>query len=557
MQEQRIHFIFLLFFIFSLVVFWRLYVLQIKNGEYWQAIALGQQVSFEEEKGERGEIFLAGGEKVLAQNAEKFVAYIFPSKIPLQKKEEVAAILGEIFNLEKETILAEINNGKVLKREISEGQNQRLAQEKLEAVSIEKIEVRFYPHENFASHLLGFVNRDGEGQYGIEGYYNEVLQGKQGFQQQEKAFSGYLTLMGEENFSQPEPGVTLVLTLDYDIQYFAEKLLKAAQEKWKIASGEILILEPQTGKVRAIATWPRFNPNEYFKETDFKIFQNETVQKLFEPGSVFKPFTMAAGLQEKVVAPETSFVDKGFVETSGPPIYNYKKRVWGEVTMSDVLKFSINTGAVFVQEKLGRSRFLKYLEDFGFFEKTGIDLQGEVFSKNENLQQKIPRDVASASFGQAIEVTSIQLARAFTALANQGRLAKPFLVERIIFPNGQTLENSFEPGKRVISEETASKITAMLVSAVEEGYGTAAKIAGYLIAGKTGTAEIPLKKGGYVEEETVQSFVGYFPALDPQFLILIKLNNPRGATSASVSAAPMFKELAKYIIDLKQIPPDY
>lgn len=558
MSEKRIYFIFSLFFIFSLVIFWRLYSLQIKNGEYWQAIALGQQVSFKEQRGERGEIFL-NNQEPLAQNVKKFIAYIFPSKVAAQEKERVATVLGKIFNLEKEEILAKIEQGKIFKKTISAEAAKALKQENLQGVFLDTLQARLYSQGSLASHLLGFVNREGKGQYGIEGYYDEVLQGEKGFARKGRAPLGYLTLVEkEENFASPQPGADLFLSLDYEIQYFAEKLLEEARGRWKMDSGEILVLNPQTGKVLAAATLPGFDPNQYFKVEDFKIFQNGLTQKLFEPGSIFKPITMAAGLQEKVVTEETVFEDKGYVETSGPLIYNYKKRVWGQVSMNDVLKFSINTGAVFVQQKLGRARLLKYIKDFGFFEKTGIDLQGEAFSRNENLQQKVPRDVAVASFGQSIEITSMQLARSFSALANGGTLIKPLVVEKIIHPDGKVTLPEPEIGKRVISSETASRITTMLVSVVEEGYGSAARIPGYLIAGKTGTAEIPQRKGGgYVGEETVQSFIGYFPALNPQFLILIKLDNPQGVQTASVSAAPLFRDLAKHIIDLKQIPPDY
>lgn len=502
---------------------------------------------------------MADGKKILAQNVKKFIVYIFPSKISPEKKEEAAEILGRIFNLEKQEILAKIAKDKIFKKEISPAQLKALSQQKPEGVSVHEIQTRFYPHHSLASQLTGFVNRDGDGQYGVEGYYDEILQGKRGFEQKDRAPFGYLTLAGQkQTFSLPQSGADLFLSLDYEIQYFAEKLLEKAQKKWCIASGEILVIEPSTGKILALATLPGFNPNQYFKVNNLKVFQNGAIQKLFEPGSVFKPITMAAALEAKVITPETVFEDKGYVETSGPAIYNYQKKVWGKVSMIDVLKFSINTGAVFVQKKLGQERFLKYLRDFGFFEKTGVDLQGEIFSRNKNLRQKIPRDVAVASFGQGIELTPIQLVRAFAVLANGGKLVRPFLVEKIIYPNDKIVIIGPEIERRVISGRTASEITAMLIKVVEQGYGSKAKIPGYLIAGKTGTAEIPQKRSrGYAEEETVQSFIGYFPALKPQFLILVKLDNPKGVKTASLSAAPLFRDLAKYIIDLKQVPPDY
>ena len=374
----------------------------------------------------------------------------------------------------------------------------------------------------------------------------------------ERSPFGYLTLFldskTEELFSQ---GADLFLTLDYHIQYFAQKLLKEAKEKFDIDSGQIIVQEPSTGKILALVDFPGFDPNQYGQEKDLSIFLNDTLQKLFEPGSIFKPFTMAAGLEEGLITPDMEYEDKGYVNLGGPPIYNFERRVWGVQSMTDVLEESINTGAVFVEQKLGRELFLKYLQNFGFFEKTGVDLQGEEFSLNETLKRGYPRDVAVASFGQGVEITPLQLVRAFGAIANGGKLLRPFVVEKIIQPDGTEIRIKPEIQRQVISETTCAKLTSMLVSVVEQGSGRRAKIKGYFIAGKTGTAQVPLKTGGYSQEKTIHSFVGFFPALDPKVLIFIKLDNPKGVKAAALSTAPLFRELAKYIISLWQIPPDY
>ncbi|GAI03393.1 unnamed protein product, partial [marine sediment metagenome] len=302
--------------------------------------------------------------------------------------------------------------------------------------------------------------------------------------------------------------------------------------------------EPTTGRIISLATFPSFNPNQYQKETDFEIFRNGAVQKLFEPGSVFKPITMAAALEEDLITPETTYKDKGYVNVGGPSIYNYEKRVWGEQTMTNVLEKSINTGAIFVEQELGGKLFLKYLEKFGFFEKTKIDLQGEEFSSNETLRNGYPRDFATASFGQGVEITPIQLIGAFGAIANGGKLMRPYVVEKIIKEDGQEIEIQPEIQGEVISETTAAKLTSMLVSVVENGHAKGAGIDGYFIAGKTGTAQIPSKEGGYLEYETIQSFMGYFPAMNPRVLIFVKLNNPKESRSSAYSAVPLFRELA-------------
>ncbi|GAI31848.1 unnamed protein product, partial [marine sediment metagenome] len=292
-------------------------------------------------------------------------------------------------------------------------------------------------------------------------------------------------------------------------------------------------------------------PNHY-SEVDFELFQNSAVQELFEPGSAFKPITMAAALEQEKITPKTTYIDTGKVKIGEHTIHNYGEKVWGKQTMTGVLEKSINTGAVFVERQLGHELFLEYIDLFGFFEPTGIDLQGEEFSENREFKKGYEINFATASYGQGIEMTPIQLARAFCAIANGGKLVRPYIVEKIV-ENGTIIETQAEiSSEQVISQKTASQLTAMLISVVENGFAKAAKVPDYYIAGKTGTAQIPwstldIDKRGY-SQETWQSFIGFAPAFSPKFLILIKLDNP-GAKTAEYSAVPIFKELAKYIID--------
>ncbi len=533
-----------------------MFFLQIKNGDYWQVIAKGQQLSLKESIGERGNFFLEDGKKILAQNIKKNIIYVFPEKI--ENKEETAEILETIFNQPKEEILADLQENKTFKKEVSDQQFEELRKQNIRGVYGDEIQKRFYAENFLAASLIGFVNEEGDGQYGIEGYFDDILKGKQGFEKGQRSPLGYLTSFSEEDdLNPPEHGSSLVLTLDYNIQFFSEKILKEAKEKWDIDSGEIIVMEPATGKIISLATFPSFNPNEYQKETDLEIFRNGVVQRLFEPGSVFKAITMAAALEEDLITPETTYEDKGYVSVGGPIIYNYEKRVWGEQTMTNVLEKSINTGAVFVGQELGGKLFLKYLERFGFFEKTKIDLQGEEFSSNETLKNGYPRDFATASFGQGVEITPIQLVRAFGAIANGGKLMKPYVVEKIIKDNGEKIKIQPEVQGEVISETTAAKLTSMMVSVIDNGYAKRAGVNGYFIAGKTGTSQVPSKQGGYLEDETIHGFLGFFPAMNPRVLIFVKLNNPKEVTTSGYSAAPLFGKLAKYIIDLWQIPPDY
>jgi cell division protein FtsI/penicillin-binding protein 2 len=270
---------------------------------------------------------------------------------------------------------------------------------------------------------------------------------------------------------------------------------------------------------------------------------------------------MASAINEGKITPQTTYNDPGMLSIGGWPIYNYDQRTYGnDITMTEVLEKSINTGAVFAEEKLGHKNFLNYVNNFDVFEKTGIDLAGEFYSENEEFKKGYDVNFATASFGQGIEMTPLQLIRAFSALANGGKEINPYIVEGIL-NNDDAIDMTPEKNeKRVILPMTSSKITAMLVSVVENGFAKAAQVPGYYIAGKTGTSQISYaslgeNKKGY-SDETWQTFIGYAPAFDPKFIALVKLDNPAAKTS-SYSAVPIFQELGTYILDYLQVPPDY
>lgn len=556
MKTFRQYFVFFLFAFFALVIILRLYDLQIRKGEYYEVQALGQQVSFEKVPPKRGAIFLKNGELPIAQTKIKYWLYISPQKMPDSILESQSEILSSILGIEKDDMAYIMSQGKTNKQEISENIKEKIISKHMKGVYIEEVFTRVYPQGNFAAQVIGFVNEDGNGQYGVEHYYNEILKGNEFTIEKERSIFSFLNFGDDfSNNNTLGNGNDIWLTLDYNIQYFATKLLKEAKQDWDIDSGQIIVIEPSTGKILALVEYPSFDPNNYGEENDLGIFINSSVQKVFEPGSVMKAITMAAGIEEGLVTPEMTYIDEGIIEVGGPPIYNFDRRVWGEQSMIDVLEESINTGAVFVQQELGNKLFFKYVEKFGFNKKTGIDLHGEISSKNITLKNGYPRDFATASFGQGVELTAIQLVSAFSVLANGGKMMRPYIVEKIIKPTGQSQITEPKEVGQVISATTAAKLTAMLVSVVKNGSGRRAKISGYYIAGKTGTAQVAKRTGGYYEHNTIHSFLGYFPALQPQALILVKLDNPKGIGSAGYSTVPIFKELAKYIIDLKQIPP--
>ena len=548
MKHWRANLVLLLLFVFGAIIVERLFFLQIVNEGFYKALARGQQSMTTLAKGERGTVYLqdkSGNLYTLASNQRIPFAFVSPAEVVDQQK--TAAKITEVLQLEQDTVLLKLQNSdslfEPLKKHISETEVQQIRDLDLAGVYIGQEQTRSYPQATLAAHVTGFTNHDGKGQYGIEEYYNSLLNGTEGIKRSVKNPASYFL----HAFSQD--GQDIVLTIDYNIQSMAEILLERAKKNHDIEEGTIIVIDPMTGSILALANYPSFDPNAYSKVQDFSLFQNSAVQKIFEPGSVFKPLTMASGIDAGKITPSTTYEDRGVVRIGGYKVLNYDERVWGTRTMTEVLEYSINTGAVFAEAATGHRIFLDYLSRFGLFEPTDIDLAGEVYSTNKELKKGYEINYATASFGQGIEITPMQLVRAYSALANGGRLPTPHVVD-------QDMPLS-EP---IISEKTASQVTVMLVSVTENGFGKSARIPGYYVAGKTGTAQIAYsalgeKRAGY-SDKTVQSFIGYAPAFDPRFLILIKLNNPATKT-AEYSAIPIFRDLAKYIIDYYQIPPDF
>ncbi len=557
MKYWRINLILLFVILFGATLMGRLVYIQFLNHDFYKALAQGQQKDFGEVEGERGEIFLQdkkGNLYPLALNKDWQMVYASPQEI--KEKEETAERLAQILDLDEDLVLEKLNKEdsffQILKNKLSESEISQLEELDLKGIHSKKVIGRYYPQESLASPIVGFVGGEGIGQYGLEGYYDSILKGEEKFQ--EGGRNAWIDLLLSSK-DEPKKGSDIILTIDYNIQSMAERLLKETKENLDIESGQIIVIQPYSGKILAMANLPNFDPNYYFREEEQK-FQNRAIYWLFEPGSIFKAITMAAALDKGAVSPQTFYIDEGRVEIGEYTIYNYNKSVWGEKTMTEVLEKSINTGAVFAERQLGDEDFLTYVDKFGIFQPTGIDLQEETFSQNKELKKGYEINYATASFGQGIEMTPIQIVRAYCAVINGGKMIKPYVVEKMSDENNKSFEEEVEIVERqVISSSTSSKLTAMLVSVVENGYAKGARIPGYYVGGKTGTAQVP-EAGVYSPDKTWQTFIGFAPAFEPEFLILVKLDNPKTRT-AEYSALPVFHKLAKYIIDYYQIPSDY
>jgi len=560
----RVNTILILIFIFGAAIISRLFFLQILDRKLYEAQALGQQVAFNNIVGSRGQIFCensqetkgsrgSGEVKSLAINKDNWTISANPKDI--KDKAAFAEALSKNIGEIQDQILSELNSEDsyiILKKNLSTADLDKIKALNLNGLSWQNVPQRFYPQGEMASETIGFFGGSGSGQYGVEDYYEDILKGKSGVQEER---SGLDSIFSNDNQISLD-GSDIYLTIDYNIQFQAEALLKQEQKKDDIDSGQIIVMKPDTGKILALANFPNFDPNQYSKETDLSIFQNSAVQKLFEPGSIMKPFTMAAALNEGKITPDTTYIDAGVLTFGLKSIHNFANEIYGKQTMTQVLENSINTGAVFAEQQISHKTFFSYIDKFGFTSKTGIDLQGEVYSKNDNLKNGPDFNFATASFGQGIGLTPIQIARGFCAIANGGKLVKPYIVEKIV-NGGDETDTKPEVSQPIVSQQTISQLNSMLINVADKGFNGVAKIPGYYFGGKTGTAQVPLKNGkGYDLDKTIQSYVGYGPAFNPQFLILVKLDNPKVSKSA-LSAVPVFKQLAQYIINYWQIPPDY
>jgi cell division protein FtsI/penicillin-binding protein 2 len=551
------------FFLAAIVIVGRLFYLQIIQHKYYSALALGQQVGFAEVQGGRGEIFSAnsreshgsvssGELKSLAINKEHWLVSAVPKNIPNQA--EMAKVLGQAIGQSPDSILTKFNRSDsyvILKKDLTDAQVAAVKKIRSNGVSLENSPGVYYPQGSMAAQVLGFYSGNLEGQYGIEGYYDDVLQGKKGVQEQKKGLDAIdLTPLSDLN------GSDIYLTIDSNIQFQAESLLQEAHKSIDIDSGQVVVMRPDSGRILALANYPSFDVNDYSSVSNIGIFQNSVIQKLFEPGSVFKPFTMAMALQEKKVTPESTFYDSGSVKIGPDTVSNFDHEKYGMQTMSGILEKSINTGAVYLSQLLSHDTFSNYLDRLGFNDKTGIGLQGEVASQNTYLKNGSDFGFATAAFGQGIEMTPIQLVRAFSVFPNGGKMSKPYIVDKIVHGGEQEVTKPVISGE-VISPQVANQVTTMMINVVDRGFGNGAKIPGYYLAGKTGTAQVPLENAkGYYVDKTIQSFIGFGPALKPEFEILVKLDNPKVPKSA-LSAVPIFKKLSQYIINYWQIPPDY
>lgn len=563
LKNWRIHIAFLFICLFFAAVVYRLFSLQIIDYKFYSAKAKNQHEFSKILNPRRGSVFMKdrfGDVYPLATVKDAATVYAVPKEVI--DKSAAAEKLSKILNIDKDLILQRISKKddpyEPIKSKISDEELAMIKNNPINGVYISTEENRFYPYDNVAGSLIGFVSKPGDdfvGQYGLEKIYNEKLAGKKGALVADKGVGDAIIFTGDRSYEPALDGADLVLTIDPNIQFKSEEILKNAVEKWQAERGTVIVYDPKTGAVRAMASYPSFNPNEYSKVDNMSVYLNSAVQNVFEPGSVIKTITMAIGLDLGLITLDTKYIDSGVVKIGGYKVMNFDNQAHGEKTMSEVLALSLNTGAVFVQQKIPKPAFKEYFQKFSFSEKTGIDLPGELPGNILNLNTNRDINYATASFGQGMAITPMQLVAAVGVFANKGKLMKPYVVDEIKFQDGTTQKTQPQAMRQVVSQDTAAKITSMMVGVVSQGFDKHAGVEGYQVAGKTGTAQLPDGKGGY-SGDFIHSFIGFAPASNPKFLALIKIEKPKGNIFASNTLPPFFGDLTNYLLNYYEIPPD-
>ena len=544
----------------------RLYFIQIVHGDEYRAEAAGQYVASAGEMPERGKILFTTktGENPAAATTQSTWRVTINPKL-LKNSEQAFSILSGIAEVDRDRFFASAAKKDDPYEEVvfklDDKQAQEVRNADIEGMTVVREEWRFYPAAELAAHALGFVGYVGEkkaGVYGLERYWEDTLRHDDGglyINPFAEIFSNVEALVARDPSGQEGDIIT---SLEPEVQRELEKTIDAvvAAHGPKIAGG--IVMDPQSGEIFAIGVRPAYDPNTFNTVEDQRVFQNPLVESIYEMGSIMKPLTMAAGIDVDAVSPKTTYNDKGCVSKSDAKFCNFDLKGRGVVDMQEVLSQSLNTGVSFVVDKMGNERFAEYVKKYGLGEETGIDLPNEAAGNIDALfvQGAADIDFASASFGQSIAVSPIEMIRALSSLGNSGKLPEPHIVKAVRYENGITRKIAQADQVQVLKPETAETVTNMLVKVFDDALLEGAlKHEHYSIAAKTGTAQIA-GPGGYYTDRYLHSFFGYFPAHDPKFIVFLYALEPHGEMYASRTLARPFDELAKFLINYYNLPPD-
>ncbi len=534
----------------------RAFHLQVLCRDDWQKRAERQHQKVIPLIPQRGTIFDRNGE-ALALSLEVDSIYLEPQKVTDSAK--AGRLLADALSLKAPAVRSKLQSGKSflwLKRQVSPREADLVRAMNLEGVGFIKEHRRFYPNSEIGAQVIGFTGLDPEGLEGLELKYDSVILGQGGYLVMERDALGRGIGAGDQVIEGAERGSDLYLTLDKNLQYLAEKELAEGVKSSRARAGTAIVVDPQSGEILAMASQPDYNPNAFSRHRPAQ-WRNRALTDTYEPGSTIKMFLLAAALNEGVVKPsDTIDCGNGSWRVGGKVIHDHHP--YGRLKLHEVLKVSSNIGSAKIGKALERERYYNYLRGFGFGETSGVELPGEQPGLLRKPSQWFEIDLAAISFGQGLTVTPLQVAMATAAVANNGYLMAPYVVERVVNTYGEVVE-THQPRvkKQVVSPAVARQIKEMLVKVTEEGgTGTLATVPGYRVAGKTGTAQkVDPVTGTYSMDKSVASFVGFVPADDPRLVILVVLDEPEGKTFGGLVAAPIFSRIAAQALRYLKVAP--
>ncbi|MFC1700205.1 peptidoglycan D,D-transpeptidase FtsI family protein [Patescibacteria group bacterium] len=587
-SDIRLNLVFVGFLLFFIVILARLFQVQVLNHDRYSALAQEQYWDLSIIPAKRGDILSSDGH-VLAGTQTYYLMYAEPQKIENSHKlaNDLANLLTDMrFEIDPEDE-APAESKSQMALELFESMYNQLSldllwvplQRQLTPIEKEKVEalefgglgfeeepVRYYPEDTLAAHILGFVasNEGGEktGYFGIEGSLNEDLKGKPGRVMEETDALGLPILIGGYKKVKPVQGRDVVLTIDRSVQYMVEKKIKEGVEHYGAASGSVIVMNPSTGEVIALANYPAYSPPKYhIEEKPLEEFPhrknvekiNLAISDVYEPGSVVKPITISAAINLGIVTPETTFEDNGPVWYSGHEIDNWDGKHHNTQTIIQLLQKSNNIGAAWVGHQVGRDSLYAYFKNFGLGSKTNIDLEGEDAGILRDVEEWTDIDLATAAFGQGVSATPLQILNAFNVIANGGYLLEPRVIDKIISSDGE-VDIPTKNVRRVISKETSDTMIRLLEMAAEGGEAKYFMIKNYKVAGKTGTAQIP-EGGKYSPDRTNATFVGFLSG-SREFSMIVKLEEPQESVYAAETAAPLWMDIAKELVKFYGLVPD-
>jgi len=504
----------------------------------------------------------------LVVNTTVYSAFVSPDQIAPEDRDSVASGLASVLGVDRSKVLTTVQSSAkfaYIARRFAKAKADQLRALKLPGVGLQEETQRSYlpgiaPGTTLASNLLGFVDWNGDGKYGLEEHYQKILAGTNGYISSYRDLANREIVLGSHTHQDPVNGSDLVLSLDASVQYAAEQALAEGVKRDRAESGSVLVMDPSTGGIVAWADYPSYNAND-FNHTDPALFKDNVLSYVYEPGSVMKVVTLSGAINAGAITPTTVINDPGYVKVGGYWIYDWDRRNHGNIDYTYVLAHSLNVGAMKAMLAEGHASFYNYLQAFGLTQPSGIDVAGENFIAPPSVAKMQDSQFATSSFGQGIDVNMVQMLAAINVVANGGKYAPPHVVERI---GTQLNPLLLQPQRQVITPATAAKMTAMMEQVVQKGSGWTSRIRGFELdqAGKTGTSQIPVN--GKYTQDVWSSFVGFLPSLHPRFTMIVVIRKPHYPGSdrdwtlndGYMTAEPIWKQIAQAIVVNWHITPD-